>query len=185
METVSEDGGDAVERARRQWQRVRPDLDTSPLDVVARLGRVERHLARSLDAFFAGRGLTREAWDVLASLRRQGPPFRLSPTELYRGLMRAPSAMTARLRHLEAAGLVRRVSDEADRRSVLVELTAAGLELVDALAADHLANEQRLLAPLGSQERAQLADLLRRLTLAYEAEGDDLTEPRRGRRRRH
>src|SRR5690348_5407583 len=74
---------DHVDAVRAQWTRVRPDLDTEPLAVVGRLGRAVGHLDRHLADFFARYGLTRAHWDVLAALRRSGPPYRLSPTVLY------------------------------------------------------------------------------------------------------
>jgi DNA-binding MarR family transcriptional regulator len=160
---------DHVDRVRRLWAAQRPDLDTSPIEVVARLGRAARYVDQALADVFGRHGLGRADWDVLASLRRQGPPFALSPTELYRGLMRSSGAMSQRLASLERSGLVRRAMDPDDRRGVVVTLTPAGLELVDRIAAEHLANEERLLEPLTGEERRELAGLLRRLLIAYEA----------------
>jgi DNA-binding MarR family transcriptional regulator len=160
---------DHVDRLLAQWAQERPDLDLRPVAVVARLGRTARYLDEGLDLVFARYGLRRASWDVLASLRRSGPPYRLSPTELYRSLMRTSGAMTNRLKRLEAAGLIRRVPAEEDGRSRLVELTGAGHGLVDEIAAEHLANERRLLAPLEPAEQEQLARLLRKLLLDFEA----------------
>jgi DNA-binding MarR family transcriptional regulator len=122
---------------------------------------------------------------VLASLRRGGAPFRLSPTSLYVALMRSSGAMTHRLASLEAAGLIERVPDPDDGRSVLVELTPAGLALVDDVAPAHLANERRLLAALSADDQRQLIGLLRKLLRSFEA-GMQLPPPsgRGGRRKR-
>lgn len=158
-----------MDRVREQWAAERPDLDTSPIAVVARVGRLARYLDHGLEQVFAGHGLRRETWDVLASLRRAGAPYRLSPTELYRGLMRTSGAMTNRLGRLERAGLVRRVVDPADGRGLLVELTDKGHELVDGVAAAHLANERALLSALSTAEQETLAALLRTLLLSFEA----------------
>src|SRR5439155_25154879 len=117
---------DHVDRVRAQWSKVRPDLDTSPVAVIARLGRATAYLDGGVNAQLAEFGLTREAWDVLASLRRAGPPHRLSPTDLYRALMRSSGAMTHRLRGLERAGLIERVPNPDDGRGMLVELTRKG-----------------------------------------------------------
>ncbi len=131
-----------------------------------------------MERVLAENGLRREGWDVLASLRRAGPPFRLSPTELYLGLMRTSGAMTNRLRRLEEAGLVRRVADPADARSLLVELTAEGRRLVDELAPRHVANERRLIEALSPNEQRQLAGLLAKLLSSFEAEDDRPPGPR-------
>ncbi len=114
-------------------------------------------------------GLTREGWDVLASLRRAGPPHRLSPTQLYLALMRSSGAMTHRLARLERVGLIRRLPDPQDGRGMLVELTARGRMLVDRVAPLHMANERELLAALSEPEQRTLADLLRKLLVGFEA----------------
>src|SRR5262245_1191508 len=161
---------DHVDRVREQWARQHPELDTRPLAVIARLGRAARYADQGLADFFAQHGLSRADWDVLASLRREGPPYSLSPTALYRGLMRTSGAMSQRLASLERKGLVERGLDPTDRRGVVVTLTAEGRGLVDRIGADHLANERRLLAPLTGDEQDTLAALLRKLLIAYESE---------------
>src|SRR5919198_3593389 len=160
---------DHVDRVRAQWARERPELQTDPVAVIARLGRVARYVDQGHAAFFARHGLSRADWDVLASLRREGPPFSLSPTELYRPLMRTSGAMSQRLASLERQGLIERKLDPADRRGIVVSLTAKGRRLVDRIAAEHLANERRLLAPLSRADQETLAALLKKLLLAYEA----------------
>jgi DNA-binding MarR family transcriptional regulator len=159
---------DHVDRVRAQWRDVRPDLDTSPMAIVARIGRTAAYLDQSTNFLMARFGLARSSWDVLASLRRAGPPFERSPTELYRGLMRTSGTMTNRLRRLEQAGLIERAADAADGRSVLVRLTARGLALVDEIAPLHMANERALLAGLDPRELEALEGTLRRLLVSLE-----------------
>ena len=160
--------GDHVSRVIEQWRRVRPDLDLAPLAVIARLGRAARFVDQAHEEFFASHELTRADWDVLAGLRRVGPPYRLSPTDLYRGLMRASGTITHRLHRLERTGLVERVPDPEDGRGVLVQLTKSGAKLVDELAALHLQNEARMLEGLTGREREQLARLLEKLLASFE-----------------
>ncbi|MBC8160432.1 MAG: MarR family transcriptional regulator [Roseiflexaceae bacterium] len=159
---------DYVDTILRQWQRERPDLDASPMGVIGRISRAARALGRALDATFASFGLNGGEFDVLATLRRSGPPYRLTPTELFRDLMLSSGAMTNRLDQLERANLVARTPDPSDRRGTLVALTTQGQELVDAAVAAHLANEHHLLDALSSDERAQLAQLLRKLLRSLE-----------------
>jgi DNA-binding MarR family transcriptional regulator len=165
-----EDNGDAdhVSHVIEQWARVRPDLDTAPIGVIARLGRASAYVDAGIGANLAEFGLTRNSWDVLASLRRTGPPHRLSPTALYQSLMRSSGAMTHRLTELEQAGLVKRVPDPEDGRGMLVELTRKGLGLVDRAAPAHLATERALLAALNDDEQAALAALLSKLLRDFE-----------------
>src|SRR6266536_2204842 len=159
---------DHVDRVRAQWAREQPELDTEPVAVIARLGRAARYVDQGHADFFGQQGLSRADWDVLASLRREGPPFSLSPTALYRALMRTSGAMSQRLASLERQGLIARTLDPADRRGVVVTLTKQGCKLVDEISAEHLANERKLLAPLSKKEQAALAGLLRKLLVAYE-----------------
>jgi len=140
----------------------------SPVAVIARLGRTTAYLDAGLNARLSEFGMTRGSWDVLAGLRRSGPPHRLSPTQLYLALMRTSGAMTHRLSRLERTGLIRRVPDPKDGRGLLVELTAKGIELVDRAAPEHLANERSLLGALDNQEQTELAALLRKMLIAFE-----------------
>jgi DNA-binding MarR family transcriptional regulator len=161
---------DHVDQVRRQWARERPDLDTGPIGVIARLGRAQAYIDPALDTEFAEHGLTRTSWDVLAALRRAGEPYQLTPTELYRALMRTSGAITHILHRLEYAGLVERLDNPEDGRSLYVALTPRGVELTDTVAALHLDNERRLLAGLTPDEQHTLAHLLRKLLLSFEHE---------------
>ncbi|MDQ4132405.1 MAG: MarR family transcriptional regulator [Actinomycetota bacterium] len=137
--------------------------------IIARLGRLVSYVDRELEANFARFGINRAAWDVLASLRRQGPPYRLTPTQLYGGLMRTSGAVTNQLHRLERAGLIRRLPAADDGRSTLVELTKEGVALVRRIAPTHLETERRMLAALDEGEQEALAGLLKKLLLSFEA----------------
>jgi DNA-binding MarR family transcriptional regulator len=162
------DGSDHVDHVRAEWRLARPDIDTSPIAVVARVGRLAAYFDQAINTIMGRYGLTRSTWDILASLRRQPPPHQLSPTELYRALMRSSGWMTNRLHELERAGLIKRVSDPDDRRGVLVRLTRRGVALVEEVAPLHMRNERSLLDPLSRSERKQLEDLLRSLLIPLE-----------------
>jgi DNA-binding MarR family transcriptional regulator len=151
---------ETVEGVVAQWAAVRPDLDFSPITVFARLylaGRlVERFYAKSV----APHGVAPGDFFVLCELRRAGPPWRLTPSALFKTLVRSSGGMTKQLDKLSAEGLITRVPDEADRRSLLVELTPRGLELVDRALTDHMANEKAILATLDPAETRTLAKSL-------------------------
>ena len=173
---------DHVDLVLDQWRAVRPELDTSPVAIVARIGRIANLFDQSIGALMAGHGLSRSSWDVLASLRRVGPPYQLSPTELYQALMRSSGAMTNRLHRLEEAGLIERRPDPGDGRGRLVRLRPRGRKLVDKVASGHLENENRLLGGLTEAERRELGKVLRKLALFLE-QGVS-SQPRPNRRRR-
>ncbi len=151
---------DAVDRLLEQWARERPDLDTRPMGVVGRVSRVARRIDLAQRATFARFDLDPAAFDVLATLRRSGEPYALTPGELMRTAMVTSGAITQRLDRLEARGLVVRGPHPDDGRGVLVTLTGAGRRLVDEVLPAHLATEERLLAPLTAAQRAELAALL-------------------------
>ncbi len=159
---------DAVDAIAAQWARERPDLDVRPMLVIGRLHRAGDLLDQRLRDVFATAGLGNGDFDVLASLRRAGDPFTLSPTELSATMMVTSGAVTKRVDRLERLGLVeRRVADD-DGRGRLVSLTPAGRRVQEELHPQHLANEDRLLAPLTPSERDQLAGLLKKLLTSLE-----------------
>jgi DNA-binding MarR family transcriptional regulator len=154
---------DAVEALLAQWRRERPDLDTSPMGVVGRISRLARLVETAQRRTFAEHGLDPASFDVLATLRRSGPPYRLTPGELTRSAMVTSGAITQRLDGLEARGLVRRTPSTEDGRSRVVELTPGGRAAVDAVLPHHLATERQLLAGLAGDDLRALATLLGRL----------------------
>ncbi|MGH3240252.1 MAG: MarR family winged helix-turn-helix transcriptional regulator [Spirillospora sp.] len=154
---------DAVDAILAQWRRERPDLDVSPMGVIGRISRAQQLLHRELKEFFAARGLENWEFDVLATLRRTGAPYELTAGGLLRTAMVTSGAITNRIDRLEAKGLVERVRDAGDRRSVRIRLTPRGLEVVDEVVGLHAANEARLLAGLDAAGRERLAAALRTL----------------------
>ena len=157
---------DGVDAIIEQWRRERPELDHSPVGVVGRVSRLARELEARLETVYREHGLEPGWHDVLATLRRTGPPYQLRPSDFTGSLMLTSSGTTKRLDRLERAGLVERAPDPDDRRGVIITLTRAGHELIDRVTEAHLANEARLLAGLSPREREQLAGLLRKLGLS-------------------
>lgn len=160
---------DEVDDLVAAWRAERPDLDVQPLQVLSRVSRLARHLDRARSSTFARHGLQAWEFDVLAALRRQGPPYELSPGALLRTTLVTSGTMTNRVDRLEQAGLVRRRPDPQDKRGVLVTLTPAGQARVDAALAGLLEAEQALLAGLPESSRRNLADLLRTLLAPLDA----------------
>jgi DNA-binding MarR family transcriptional regulator len=157
--------GDAVDRIIAQWADVRPDLDISAVEVIGRVSRLSRLIDRRLKDNFARHGIENWMYDVLATLRRNGPPYELSPGDLVGQTMVTTGAITNRIDRLEERGLVERTHSQVDRRMVTVGLTAAGLHLVDEAAETHLTTEHGLLSSLDAAERQALARSLRKLLI--------------------
>lgn len=169
-------GRDRVSDYLEQWRRERPDLDPAPMGVVGRLSRAHELISRATRTYFADHGLQAGEFDVLATLRRSGVPFTMTPGELAESTMVSSAAITNRLSRLEAKGLLLRRTDPSNRRNVLVALTDDGLALVDGVVEGHLENERRLLAPLVPEEQERLAILLERF-LAGSGDGSHTDGP--------
>lgn len=160
---------DAVDEFIAQWRRERPDLPLEAMGTLGRLGRVMGLGVRLIEANLARHGLRLGEFDVLAALRRLGPPHVAAPSRLTRMVMLSPAAMTNRLDRLEEAGLVERRPDPADRRGILVALTEAGFARIEAAVTDHVALEEEILGALSADQRRGLDDALRALLAAVEA----------------
>lgn len=155
---------DRAAKAIEQWKRERPDLDVSPMAVLGRLNEASSLIARErLAPLLARFGLQSGEFDVLATLRRSGSPYALTPTALYEATMVTSGAMTNRLDRLEKSGLIMRGPHPNDRRGVVVQLTERGLALVDEAVAAHVANEHEILSGLTRQEQDTLSRLLEKL----------------------
>ncbi len=167
--TIETDREDHVDRLRGQWARELPDIDTEPMAIFGRAKRLSNLLAPSIEETFAGFGLDRGEFDVIATLRRSGPPYQLTPTEMYTTLMLSSGGLTHRLDRLEKAGLIERRKSKLDGRSVVVCLMPAGIELAEKAFCQDMTSELNFLQGLTPDERENLAALLKKLVLDIEA----------------
>lgn len=170
---------DRVHDIQAQWRRERPDLDVGPMGLIGRINRLAQHLTREMEATLAAHGLNFAGFDVLATLRRSGQPHALSPGDLMETMMISSGTMTNRIDQLQRAGLVARLPNPDDARSVLIALTERGFAVVEAAVADHVATQARLVAPLPPEAREALDRLLSGFLEAVEGQA-----PRRDRRNR-
>ena len=155
---------DRAGQAVEQWNRERPDLDVSSMLLLGRLGEAALVIARErLNPLFAEYGLQPGEFDVLATLRRSGAPYALTPTALYDAAMMSSGGMTNRIDRLQQAGWVERRPNPEDGRGTLVALTKAGFALIDEVVGAHVANQRAVLSVLTQTEQRQLAKLLGKL----------------------
>jgi DNA-binding MarR family transcriptional regulator len=159
---------DMVDRIAGQWATVRPDVDVSPMQIIGRVSRLSRLVDRRLGDNFARHGIENWMYDVLATLRRTGPPYELAAGDLVRQTMVTTGAITNRIDRLEERGLVERRSAAGDRRKVLVRLTPAGLQLVDEVVDTHMATEREILSVLSPRQQEEMARLLRHVLLGLD-----------------
>lgn len=162
------DDSDAIDRVLSDWKRERPDLDIDPVRVIGRIGRTAALVAARIEANLAEHGLSTASFDLLATLRRAGPPYRLAPRDLAARTLKTSGTITSRVDRLEEDGFVARGPDPDDRRGVLVQLTPAGNAALESAVPSHLSLQEEILTGLQPREREQLATLLRRLLSAVE-----------------
>jgi DNA-binding MarR family transcriptional regulator len=158
-----------VRRMQEQWERELPGVDTSAMALFGRLSRAHALAQRAIDAGLAAHGVNRAEFDVLATLRRAGAPYRLAAGALAAAMLLSPAATTNRVDRLAAAGLVERAADPADGRAVVVGLTARGRRLAEEAVRTHSRNERRLLGGLGPAQERALSDLLAELARSVAA----------------
>lgn len=157
---------DHVDFITEQWARERPDLDVSAMGIIGRVARLYLAYQEEMQKTFGRHGLNAAKFDVLATLRRAGDPYRLSPGELLKATMVASGTMTNRIARLEADGLVRRQINPEDSRSFLIELSQEGLTLVNKVVEEHVVTQERLVAAMSQEEREGLQTLLSRALVA-------------------
>ena len=132
---------DLVDILIADWARERPDLDASAMAVVL---------------------------DLLATLRRQGAPYELTPTELRRSVLISSGAMTAAVNRLKENAYVTVSESAADRRSRIIQLTEEGRELIDRAIAVRFDEARDAIKDLSHADTEALTPVLRKLLLALD-----------------
>ncbi|MFD7263847.1 MarR family winged helix-turn-helix transcriptional regulator [Streptomyces sp. NPDC059874] len=160
---MTEANKDAVDAIAAQWHVVRPDLNTDPMAVFGRIYRIARAMGDEMERAYARFGISRGEFDVVATLRRSGEPYTLSPRQLSATLMLTTGGMTGRLDKLEKAGLLCRKPDPHDRRGLQVTITDRGLALIDEAVTAGLEVQRAALTGLSEEEIEVLTGLLRKL----------------------
>jgi DNA-binding MarR family transcriptional regulator len=153
---------DKVDKIIEQWNRERPDLDVNSMSLIGRFKRISQYLNLEMAKTFTEYGLNHANFDVLATLRRAGPPYGLSPNDLIASTMVTSGTMTNRIDQLIKGGLVERTQNPNDRRSVLVSLTETGFSIIDSAVTAHVATQDRLTSGLSADEYKSLNTLLKK-----------------------
>ncbi|MDC3379083.1 MarR family transcriptional regulator [Planctomycetota bacterium] len=153
---------DQIDLLLGQWRRERPDFDASPMGILGRLSILNRNLNEDVEAILKQHDLSFPEFDMLAVLRRFGPPFRQRVSDLCEHSFLSSGAMTNRVDRLERKGLIRREPNPEDRRGVLVVLTKKGRTLIDRVVAQRLEVGKSQVSVLSKKDQQQLATLLKR-----------------------
>jgi len=169
---------DSVDRHVEVWSKELDWLDPVTEAIFARLSIIARHAAQARRNTLDADGLRYWQFKVLLQLRRTGPPYEASPSDLADSLGLTRGALSARLAPIEEAGFITRTHESADRRRVRVRLTEAGSAAFEQQASREERGEAALLAPLTAADRQTLADLLRKVVAEIEGVTDADQAPR-------
>lgn len=151
---------DEIDKILMQWNNERPDLDVRSMGLIGRFLRVTHQLSREMDKTFTKHGLNLASFDMLATLRRSGPPYRLSPSALMEAMMVTSGTMTNRIDQLCKAGFVERMRNPDDGRGFIITLTEKGFAVIDPAVTEHVETQTRLTSGLSDNETADLNRLL-------------------------
>lgn len=152
---------DELDRIQHAWAEELPALDTTSMALIGRLQIVHKRLSLAMSNNFRQFGLTDAGFDVLATLRRSGSPYQLTPNQLLAQTLITSGSLTSRLQSLEKQGFVSRSCVSTDKRSSYVKLTASGKAVIEKALVAHIATQQKLLSGLSPAEQQQLVLLLR------------------------
>nr|WP_234430784.1 MarR family transcriptional regulator [Streptomyces sp. NRRL F-4489] len=143
------------------WQRERPGTPVSSIGIVTPIWRLAKLLGDDRRRVLQRAGVDVATLDLLSVLRRGGPPYTLTTRELSRRSLLTAGAISQRVARAERDGLVTRRPGEGRPRTVLVELTPAGHDLVESTVDQVLGREAELMGALTVEQQEQLTGLLR------------------------
>lgn len=159
---------DRIEAGMRRWRQEFPDVDPSGKAVVGRILHLQEVFLIVINNALEPFGLKYPEFAVLATLRVQGHPYRMSPKALLDSLILTSGGLSNLLRKLEKRGLIRRSQDAVDRRGVVVELTTLGRKCVEPAMRVHAQTELSLVRSLKAAERKEAANAMSKLIKATE-----------------
>ena len=160
---------DLVDSVVADWRRARPETRVDAIQIVGRIIWLGRQYEETVTRMLREPGLSYSDYDVIATLRRAGHPYELTPTELGRRVLLTSGGLTACLRRLETGGLITRRGVPEDRRRLLARLTPKGLDLIESFVDRRFAEADEALEPLDPEQRDALERLLRRLVYPIDA----------------
>lgn len=160
---------DRVDKIIKQWHSERPDLDVEPMEIIGRIKQTSQYLLREMDKTFSIHGLNGASFDVLATIRRSGEPYGLSPSDLMASTMVTSGTMTNRIDQLVKAGHVERTPNPHDARGFIISLTNEGHVLIDRVLNDHVKTQAQLTAVLTEEDKKSLNSILRKFLINAES----------------
>ncbi|MEM8547346.1 MAG: MarR family transcriptional regulator [Pseudomonadota bacterium] len=155
---------DLMDRLLADWAAECPTLDAKAMAVIGRIIRLGRRYEKDAAEALRPFRLPYTDFDILATLRRNGAPYELTPGQLGDAVLLSSGAMTAALDRLQQAALITRHDSPTDRRIKTARLTPTGKRLSKKAAAARFATATAATTGLTERESEQLTRLLKKLT---------------------
>ncbi|MFC5044479.1 MarR family winged helix-turn-helix transcriptional regulator [Aquimarina hainanensis] len=165
---IREESVDLLDRLVSDWKRECPELDVDPMEIVGRILHLGKILEKRAGDSLKDSGVFYTDLDVLATLRRSGEPYELSPTELRKSVLITSGAMTALLDRLEKKELIYRRPSEKDGRVFIAGLTKEGVVAIEEVIAHRFEEAKSSIAVFDESEQEMLAGLLKKMMLFLE-----------------
>lgn len=161
---------DIIDKLISEWKQERPDLDASAMQIVGRILKLGKLLEKRASTALKESGIHYTDLDVLATLRRSGKPYELTPKELMQSVLITSGAMTALLDRLTKLNLVYRSADKKDGRIKRAGLTKKGVKIIDRAIEVRFEEASESIMALSNSEKENLSALLKKVMHALNSE---------------
>ncbi len=160
---------DIIDILVQEWKKERPELDTSAMLVVGRILKLGKILEKKASTAILNNDIVYTDLDVLATLRRSGKPYELTPKQLMRSVLITSGAMTALLKRLEKLKLIYRAPSQKDGRIISAGLTKKGKIVIDKAIEIRFREAKNTVSIFNESETEMLSSLLKKLLKSVES----------------
>lgn len=159
---------DIIDKLVNEWKEERPELDAEAMKIVGRIIKLGKLMENRASTALKDSGIHYTDLDVLATIRRSGKPYELTPKRLMESVLITSGSMTALLGRLTKLDLIYRALDKTDGRIKLAGLTKKGIELIDKAIEIRFQEASSSVKILNNRDHLILADLLKKLSISLE-----------------
>lgn len=160
---------DLIDTLIYEWKQERPELDSSAMEIVGRILKLSKLLERRASEALSSYNIHYTDLDVLATIRRSGTPYELTPSQLMKSVLITSGAMTALLNRLEKLELIYRSTNSSDGRVKLVGLSLKGSKLIDEAIETRFIEASESIKILNKTESTALSSLLKKLLMSLDS----------------
>ncbi|MBU1012492.1 MAG: MarR family transcriptional regulator [Bacteroidetes bacterium] len=161
---------DIIDILIAEWKKERPELDVESMQVVGRILKLSKILEKRTNKALKNSNIYYTDLDVLATIRRSGAPYELSPKQLMKSVLITSGAMTALLDRLTKLQLIYRAPNTQDGRIKLAGLTEKGIKIIDEAIVIRFKDAKSVVEVFNKTEHEELAILLKKLLIFLESE---------------